>query len=264
MPFPAKNRVVFGKNPLDQVICQIRFPPILKIDTEVPADFQERIRQEFPEFSEKIEINLDLTHDKNSPISSEMIPKVVKAPGTKNYEFSSEDNIWKINLTRNFVALSTSHYERWELFKGKLVPAFQALQDIYKPSHISRIGLRYIDVIQRSSLNLGDTHWRELLNPSLLGLIGDTDVGDSVLSFNNKYEIRLTDNKSIVKIITSLVTAKDNNEICYMIDSDFFIADKIAIEETIPKLDFFNSRASRLIQWCISDQLFNAMEPQNI
>jgi hypothetical protein len=37
MPFPAAERVTFQKNPLNEVICQLRFPPILKIDHHEPG-----------------------------------------------------------------------------------------------------------------------------------------------------------------------------------------------------------------------------------
>jgi uncharacterized protein (TIGR04255 family) len=47
MTFPEDSpRVIYGRNPLEQVICQIRFPTILKIDTELPAAFQEQIRSD--------------------------------------------------------------------------------------------------------------------------------------------------------------------------------------------------------------------------
>ena len=54
MPFPeTSQKIIYKKNPLDRVICQLRFPPILKIDTELPDKFQESIRNDFPEFQEK-------------------------------------------------------------------------------------------------------------------------------------------------------------------------------------------------------------------
>jgi len=32
MPFPEVKRVIYEHNPLDKVICQLRFPPILRIE----------------------------------------------------------------------------------------------------------------------------------------------------------------------------------------------------------------------------------------
>ena len=45
MPFPVTKRIIYKKNPLVEVICQLRFPPILSIDTEIPARFQGAIKK---------------------------------------------------------------------------------------------------------------------------------------------------------------------------------------------------------------------------
>ena len=47
MAFPEVERVIYERNPLDEVICQLRFPAILKID-EPPIAFQEQIRTRYP------------------------------------------------------------------------------------------------------------------------------------------------------------------------------------------------------------------------
>jgi uncharacterized protein (TIGR04255 family) len=48
MTFPETPRVIYAQNPLVEVICQLKFPPILRIETELPAIFQESIRKEYP------------------------------------------------------------------------------------------------------------------------------------------------------------------------------------------------------------------------
>ena len=39
------RRYAYGKSQLIEVICQLRFPTILSIDTREPADFQETARR---------------------------------------------------------------------------------------------------------------------------------------------------------------------------------------------------------------------------
>jgi uncharacterized protein (TIGR04255 family) len=104
MVFPKAPRVIYKKNPLDRVICQLRFPPILRIDTGIPAQFQERIRKEFPDFCEKEELILPQQIRQEFPV--ELLGRIMPSQ-TKNYEFSSENAVWKVNLTRTFIALST-------------------------------------------------------------------------------------------------------------------------------------------------------------
>lgn len=124
--------------------------------------------------------------------------------------------------------------------------------------------MRYIDVINRKSLNIEDERWRNLLNPSLLGLLSDEDIGDEVDSLTTTIEIKLPKNESLVKVSASLVTLGDNDEICFMIDSDFINQNKTDIDDVESKLNHFNEQGSRLIQWAISRKLFDAMEPEKI
>src|SRR5256885_3722562 len=56
--FPDSPRVIYGKAPLTAVICQLRFPPILRIESTVPADFQERVRTQFPLLDRPVQIGL--------------------------------------------------------------------------------------------------------------------------------------------------------------------------------------------------------------
>lgn len=142
MPFPEVTRVLYRKNPLDQVICQLRFPTILRIDAEIPAQFQERVRRDFPHFSETSELRVPVPLDLQEQIPPEALRQVLQPSGNKNYGFSSEDGQWRINLTRTFIALTTKEYQRWERFKERLEIPLNALISVYSPDYFSRVGLR--------------------------------------------------------------------------------------------------------------------------
>lgn len=264
MPFPITKRVIYKTNPLEQVICQLRFPPILRIDAEIPAAFQDKVRGEFPNYSETSEFKFELPPGIKGSIPSEIVNQMLQSSGGKNYEFSSEDGLWKINLTRTFIALTSYEYERWEKFKDKLRLPLQALIEIYAPNYFSRIGLRYVDVIKRSVLGLQDTDWSELLQPYILGLLASQDVGSHVSAFESRHDINLADGESIVKIIMRYTEASDTGEVYFVIDSDFFTTNKTQIPDATEKLDFFSARGTRLFRWCITERLHDAMGPQAI
>ena len=54
--FSQEPRRFLKKNQLMEVICQFRFPEILAIAAKPPVDFQEAIRDEFPQYSARKEI----------------------------------------------------------------------------------------------------------------------------------------------------------------------------------------------------------------
>ncbi len=87
MTFPSRQRIIYERNPLDRVICQVRFPPILRIDSEIPAVFQERIRKDFPEYNEKEEVILPLTlrSPHNPENAGDEVLRQMITSGTKNY-----------------------------------------------------------------------------------------------------------------------------------------------------------------------------------
>jgi len=260
MPFPEAPRVVFEKNPLDQVICQLRFPPILRIDTETPSDFQDEIQGAFPLYSATSEFQFTFPAE-ITDLPPGVSPTITQPSGWMNHQFASEDELWKVSLTRQFIALTSNRYGRWEEFKEKLNIPLNALLKSYSPSGFSRVGLRYIDVIRRSALGLSNVGWNSLLKPYVLGLLS-SDVGDHIQGYEGRYEIGLSDNSSMVRIITRLVESSESGEVCYMIDSDFFHVGKINTEAALEKLDYFKAHGSRLFQWCITERLYEAMKPQ--
>lgn len=159
--FSQEPRRFLKKNQLMEVICQFRFPEILAIAAKPPVDFQEAIRDEFPQYSARKEIPA---------------PKIAGTPGnfslqnqpeTINYQFAAADGSWRVNLTSKFISLASSRYTSWEDFAKKLDRPLAAFIQIYKPAYYERVGLRYINAFSRKDLDLEGVPFRELV-PALL------------------------------------------------------------------------------------------------
>ena len=264
MPFPEADRVIFGNNPLEQVICQLRFPAILRIDTELPVGFQEKVCGQFPTYAEKTESQFESPPELRDKFPAELIVGALIKAGPRNYSFTSEDELHAINLTRTFVAVSTRRYTKWEDFKSKIELALEAIIGAYDLTAFSRIGLRYIDIIQRSSLDLDDVRWDSLIKPFLLGFLAESTVKETVFSHESLCNLNLADGKSSARILSKLVNDPQTDEECFVIDSDFFVEGQTGMDEAFTKLDYFNVRSSRFIQWCITDELRSAMKPAKL
>ena len=262
MPFPPSERIIFKKNPLVQVLCQLKFPPILRIDTEIPSQFQDLIRARFPLYTVKPEGNLDIPDNIAETIPPEILRSFNLGPVKQNHEFVSENGDLKINLTSSFVALTANSYERWESFSESLDVAIRAVTEVYSPANYSRIGLRYIDVIDRDELALEGTEWGQLLNVHILSLAGSEITAGHVINHNSEHLIALDNGTSVVKIRTKFVTDAENDNRKFLIDSDFSENNTTPIEDASALLSYFNIRSSRFIQWCISEKLKSAMEGQ--
>jgi uncharacterized protein (TIGR04255 family) len=209
----------------------------------------------------ELRVDLPLLSKQQPPIGA--IQSLLRSSANKKYEFLTEDGVWKVNLTRTFLSITTTNYKRWEDFKDRLKCPYDALIRVYSPAFFTRIGLRYVDIFRRSVLGLEGTYWNELLKPFVLGLLS-SPVAANVKNFESAYDISLSDNESNVRIVTSFVQQIPNNEQCLMIDSDFFSSKRKDLPYAMSQLDFLNSRASRLIQWVIEERLHKAMEPRQI
>jgi uncharacterized protein (TIGR04255 family) len=263
MPFPESNRVRYSKSPLSEVICQVRFPPILRIGAEEPVAFQDEIRSEFPlyeEVQEGTQIPADILREMPKELRQLMPGIDVK----RLYDFKSLDNQWTIRLSRDFLALTATNYKVWEEFIERFRGPFEALDKIYSPALYTRVGLRYQNVITRSKLGMENTSWADLLNPQLAGVLGNDILSPNVKGYVQVIEIELPMAQGSVTIRHGLGNIDGSNEVSYLIDSDFYannIKEGINVER---RLNIFNQKSGRLFRWSISTKLHDAMDPAPI
>lgn len=265
MPFPDSPRVIYKRNPLSEVICQVRFPPILRIDAGPPAGFQDRVRAGYPMFREvQPELQAANVPAEIASIVRSMLPSRAR---TNAYEFASEDGAWSITLTREWLALKTSAYRQWRTpaggppgFRDHLEQPFASLIAEYAPPFFTRIGLRYVDVIQRSKLGLKDRPWSELLKPHVAGELAAPELSGQVEHAARELRVKLSGDGSVM-IRHGIAVEEGTNEACYFIDCDFFVEQRTEPKNVLGILDNFNREAGRLFRWCVSNALHQAMEP---
>lgn len=263
MPFPETDRVIYRRNPLEEVICQLRFPTILRIGQQTPADFQESVRDEYPLFAEQVGGPGVLPPDIPREVQA-LLEQSLQAAAQRIYEFLSADNKWKVTLTRDWVALSTHDYVRWEPFRERLARVREALVQHYQPAFLSRIGLRYRDVIKRSVLELHGTAWSALLAPHIVGELAAGQVSDSIEHAAREVRIRLRGDRRRVMIRHGIARASPEAEECFVIDADFFTDTRTEPNNAGDVLSYFNQQAGRLFRWCICQRLHDAMGPESV
>lgn len=263
MPFPESPRVIYGKNPLAEVICQLKFPPILRIDSEPPASFQEHIRADYPRYADRSEAALGVPPN----VPAELI-RVIQSVAPRrisgSHEFGSGDSTWTVSLARDFIALKTTDYRRWEGFRTRMERLLAALTNEYQPSFFTRVGLRYIDVIRRSDLGLGELPWSELLNPHIAGEFASSDIVNEIEQAARQTLLRIDEHGGLVMIRHGLATAEVDDEPCFLIDADLFVEAERETINAINILDRFNQTAGRLFRWCIDKRLHAALEPEAV
>ena len=265
MLFPESKRVLYKNNALAQVICQFRYPTILRIREGQLADFQERVRKDYPIYSEQepsIGVPSQAPKELAAIIEQMNIPI---PPMLVIHRFSTRDSQRFISLRDEFMALAESKYEKWESFIKEVVKAEGALKEVYKPAFYSRIGLRYRDIISRCDLKLTDVGWQDLLEPHIIAELGNKEVSGAISRIQTRAIIKIPEiPDGQIALTHGLITKNGSDEKCYLIDADFSAERKEGIDEPFKILDEFNRMAGRLFRWAITERLHNAMEPRAI
>jgi uncharacterized protein (TIGR04255 family) len=68
----------------------------------------------------------------------------------------------------------------------------------------------------------------------------------------------------MVRIQHGLTRTPDGDKQVYVIDSDFYTAEKTELDDAFQKLDIFNRWGGRLFRWAISDTLRDALGPTKV
>ena len=266
MPFPRSLREIYSANPLDQVICQLRYPDILTISTSSPAQFQDLIRSLYPLYEAQkptiVQPPPGVPKEVADLFSAVPLPPI---PQLSEHHFLAESRTRQISLTQNFIAVSELQYSRWEKFREEIKLAEQVLRETYFPAFYNRVGLRYIDVLDKSKLGLADTPWSELFNSSFIGMLGDSNIADDLQELQVATLLTISDVvNGKVRLRHGLKKSEPDGEQVYIIDADFYTDQRSDSDAAFNALDKFNKWGGDLFRWAISDKLRSALEPTRI
>ena len=213
MPFPDSPRVLFTRNPLDQVICQLKFPTILSISANEPDKFQEIIRNDYPVFAREVTEGLP----KDIAAILRQVGGVTGINESVEYKFSSDGDSRIATLNKEFIALAELNYHKWDDFYTELEKIRTALEQIYRPSFYTRIGLRYVDVIDKQKLGIEELPWSELLIPEFIGTLKDENIGTSIKLMREDLHIDLSNDIQDANVRVRHGLLKNDNPNVYVI-----------------------------------------------
>jgi uncharacterized protein (TIGR04255 family) len=254
--FPSVDRVVYQRTSLAEVIAQVKFTPVLKIDTDVPSDVQEALRSKLPGYARQ-----ELGFPAGAGLPFQLPSQLVDRRAEHTFLSSNGDST--VTLGRDFVALSVRHYPRWEAFQSLLSLAVTAVQNAYAPNGLTRIGLRYQNVISRKSLGLDGLAWRELLLPSLLGLLAEDDaLRPAAATRQELFDLEVAGGPATARVVHGTVATGTDAEMAYLIDSDFYVERDVSMAEMSPILEDLHAQSRSFFRKCVQQRLHLAMKPE--
>lgn len=255
MRFVRDQRVIYGANPLTEVICQLRFSPLLALSAQLPVDFQEKVRAEYPMLS----IVQGMTVHIGQPTPPPTAPD-------NTYSFATKDGTWAVQLSKDSLSLTTKAYERWEHFRERWNTVLTHFWTLYGPVSPLRIGLRYQDVIDRDKHELGDARWSHWIKPQVLGVMADATWSNAE-QHQAVTVAPLDEQAGHLLLRTGLVLNAKTQQPAFLIDSDFYAEFSTSpnlepnVAGILGRLDLFNGEAGGLFRWCITRELHDQLKP---
>jgi uncharacterized protein (TIGR04255 family) len=244
------KRVKYKNSPLKEVIFQLRFPTILAINAKEPVEFQERLRDEYPLYSDNIEQN------------KERLPNgEINETQSHRYQFVSADGQYMVSMSSSFIALSTLNYTRWEEFREKIKSVVTMFQDVYRTNIFVRIGLRYKDVITKTRYGFSGKHWNELVKPVVIGIISDIDE-ENALEYHLVSVHKQKGDETMERNQFEFVLVDGSQEVSLLLDCDYYLTKVFPKDAYLDIADTLHGHSSNFIENSITPALREAMQPE--
>ena len=263
---PDLPRIVLKHPPLVLALCQIRFSGVLAVaDPAMVAPFQRAIQTKYPITVPTQEFELILGI---GPNQSELRHEQRRSP---QYQFTDQDDNWKIVLSQDSLSLETRNYEHFDDFLTRLREALDALYMYIQPTVGTRIGLRYINEIRSDNMS-----WTDIIRHELLGPIAIPEFTENTLQIATTQQLLLRyPNEQGVNIQSGFIPAgtsvrpRQGEEVkekeFFLLDVDVFRdfpstrAFSMDTDTICQHIEMFHKTIYRMFRWSVTDQYLSRL-----
>ena len=257
LSFPHQNDDVrLTRSPLAEVVCQVRIPPILSIPENKPVAFQDRIRKRFPDYEVEDSVLFRVDVSSGAPIPTAQHQTVNRA-----YKFISRKRGNTVTLAEDFFALSSIRYTVWEEFASDLSLVNDAVNDIYEPSHATRIGLRYVNILDPEKLGLASLQEVVSLLQSELTSLYQAEVWGEPSQM--AVQLVLDDEPAEGRLGFRLGKRLEGDKAAIQLDFDYFQEDEegLPLEGLVERCDRYHRVIYDAFRWSIAEGGIDAFDP---
>jgi uncharacterized protein (TIGR04255 family) len=177
---PDAPRFRLDRPQLAQVVCQVRFSPVLKLQRESEViPFQDAIRGAYPRYTRTEATGIVVT-----PAGVQQQPV-----GGSLYRFQDTSGAFTAVLATDFIALETSGYVDIEDFAGRVSSLASVIAETYQPSEIYRVGLRFVNELRFTSTD-PKNEMLLAVTPALLGPIGTAELAPAAINSQQMFQLK--------------------------------------------------------------------------
>lgn len=220
----------FRRNPIDLVVTQLRFHPILKISDRVP-ELQDRVRGRFPRFNRNVAETVTIEG---------LAPGAAQITRQEQFQFEKAvEGTGRLTVSQSHLALETKHHASRAGFQDDFQVGLTALELSCAPIQGTRLGLRYVNVIDPEEIHRDTGErpgWETLVNDHFLAVpSGLADLKGTF--FAAEVRSKLEPGEMLVR--HGLVFERTRGRPVFRLDIDRYVEGSIAIEDVSGKLSGF-------------------------
>ncbi len=241
--FPKTPHDSFPHAPLKVMLGQVKFPRLASVGPSGPlSPFHDAIRDRFPDFGEDRHIFLALGGG------------AAQQQSEITYRFANREHNWAIVLAPDALTIEAtggSQYTSYADFVDNLEFVWQAFSALFRPEHVLRIGLRYVDHIEGVR---SPQEWREWINPELMGAIGNEPFNRELSKALT--ELQLSRHDGIFQLRHGIQSAGPENVPGYLLDFDYYSNYNLEpnIDKIIDVFDAYHSFLYDCFSWCVTEK----------
>jgi uncharacterized protein (TIGR04255 family) len=252
LAFQDHPDVLFAKAPLESVLCQVRYSPVLALlDQAGVAGFQAALRSQYPELDQDAQATMTITPQGPAALQT----------SSPNWRMSTVDKKWRTSIGADFVALETSDAEGYSFqeFWNRFEEVLEVLDRTVRIGSAKRIGLRKVNVLSHPDV-ASVKDWRGLLRSEVLGLSAAPDVPNPTTEYA---EIHFPDDEMGTLSVRHGVEPTDPAK--YRLDLDYWTERVVRLgdpDRIKGLLSAYADSMTAFFHWCLEGRLYDYLEPR--
>jgi uncharacterized protein (TIGR04255 family) len=250
---PAPDRTILENNPLQLVVCQVRFDEADVLnDRKTARRFFSKLGGldgPFPKFTQILTQRVTI----NPQAGPGETPTTEQQRG---WQFSNAAGDCHITLLPDSLALETTAYPGWDQFAPPLQRALDVLAEEADPAIEQRLGLRFVNLIILDEVH-GGADWDGYIAADLLAPDHHPVLGPGIVGAQHRVVLDLGDELRCILNYALVPDANGSGRVGYMLDLDVFRerSAPFAAADVFKASELMNDRAVSLFQQVVTPRL---------
>lgn len=243
------NVDLYKRNFLRQAVCELRFPTLMEFgEPKPPAAIVSALRKDYPHLELGNEVTLGFA---GGPSGSNHV-----------HTMRSSKQTWAVTLKQSSIVIETTAYSEFSNMRTRVLQVVKAAEKVIDTDFFTRIGLRYINVIDNGTDPV--LGW---VNPELVEPLRSGNFS-SVSEFAGKLLVQAADGGCLLQHGVRPKPPVNNIPVApeYSIDIDTFRTD-VPIDQVAAALEAIHSQGFDMFDWALGpaarEYLIAGKSPQN-